>query len=257
MIFWGSAVDPDKTRLFEVEDAEDVLPPTTTPMSPILPSASITTQHPKPTVKPPPDDHDEEGEKSGSNSDTEIPPALGWFDEMSRLVSNGRWVFGAISLVILFGIGVGVFFCLRRRKTAQSNYGPLANDDMSMAGLGNRGGGGRTRELYDAFGEVSDDEEDADETTKLRGAYPPGQSTEGLGFHSGFLDDEDPGTAGGVTPRREHYRDDDFEDDNDASDSGNEKSKGEARLVNTATAHSSSARTSGEGSWEHASTTTP
>lgn len=257
MIFWGSAVDSDKTRLFEVEDVEDVLPPTTVPMRPVPPSASITTQYPKPTAELPPDDAAMEGENSGPNSDTEIPAAPGWFDEMSRLVSNSKWVFGAISLVILFGIGVGVFFCLRRRRIEQRNYGPLANDDMSMAGLGNRGGSGRTRELYDAFGEVSDDEEDADETTKLRGTYPPGQSTEGLGFHSGFLDDEDPATAGGETPRHEHYRDDISEDGNDASDSGKERSGEEVRLINTGGVNTSSARTSGEGSWEHASATIP
>ncbi|XP_006458038.1 hypothetical protein AGABI2DRAFT_199236 [Agaricus bisporus var. bisporus H97] len=266
MIFWGSAINTDKTRLFEVEDVEDVLPPTKAPMRPILPSASMTTQYTKPTSHLPPVDGDMKDENSQPSSPsaspdataTDVPTAPGWFDEMSRLLSNSKWFFGALSLVILFGVGVGVFFCLRRRKRReQSSYGRLANDDVSMAGLGNRGGNGRTRELYDAFGEVSEDEEDADETTKLRGTYPPGRSTDGLGFHSGFLDDEEPSTAGGVTPRREHYKDDSSEDGDDTSDSGKEKSKEEIELINTAGPNSPNTRTSGDGSWEHASSATP
>lgn len=63
----------------------------------------------------------------------------------------------------------------------------------------------RAKELYDAFGEVSDDDEDADEQTMLH----PGRSFDehqemGLGFHSDFLNDDDPISAE-QTPS---YRDD-------------------------------------------------
>lgn len=276
-MFWGSAIDPEKTREYEVPNVEDVLPPTEAPMRPILPSASITKQHPKPTSLLPPDHGTKEGENSKpafSGNPTAGPSATatginatpdeGWFADMSNLVSNQKWFFGAIALVILFAIGAGVFFCIRRRKQHEKGgYGPLGNEEMSMSGLGTRGTTGRTRELYDAFGEVSDDDDEyADENTGLTRPQVPGRSTEGLGFHSGFLDDEDPATTGGVTPRQGHYRDDSSEEggdgDNESHHGGDErKDKEEVRLISPTGDHSLSTSTSGEGSWEHASTSTP
>lgn len=92
----------------------------------------------------------------------------------------------------------------------------------------------RTKELYDAFGEVSDD--DADEETGLRGAI---DRTEGLGFHSGFLDD-DPSTAGGMTPAAARYKDE---------PGSPHEAAGPSRE------HAPSPEGSGDGSWEHASET--
>ncbi|KXN86921.1 Kexin [Leucoagaricus sp. SymC.cos] len=271
MMLWGSAIDPDKTREYEVPHLEiDVLPPTEAPMRPIIPSASATKQHPKPTSHLPEDHGTKEGENSkpafdGRTSATASPsasstginptPDEGWFADMSNLISNQKWFFGATALVILFGIGAGVFFYLRRRKQrrAATGYGRLGPEEMSMSGLGGShgvsgGGSGRTRELYDAFGEVSDDDDEyADENTGLTRPQPPGRSMEGLGFHSGFLDDEDHATTAGLTLRQEQYR-----DESDGTQQG--KGGEEARLISPTGEHSSSTSTSGEGSWEHAST---
>ena len=113
-----------------------------------------------------------------------------------------------------------------------------ANDDVPMTGLAEGQGGGltsgrrrqsdngpprsgRTRELYDAFGEVSDDDdEDADEGTRLnpnnngsRGGGRGGRGDVGgneVGFHSGFLDDDEEGVSPGASRtdlRQGAYRD--------------------------------------------------
>ena len=89
-----------------------------------------------------------------------------------------------------------------------------ANEDVPMTGLAEQGGlmsgqrsrrggdggglrSGRTRELYDAFGEMSDDDDndgEADEATRLNPRGGGGSGAVGrneVGFHSGFLDDED------------------------------------------------------------------
>ncbi|KAF9454583.1 hypothetical protein P691DRAFT_656065 [Macrolepiota fuliginosa MF-IS2] len=275
MVFWGSAVDPDKTRNFEVQNIDDVLPPTDVPMSPINPSPSTPKQHPRPTSHLPPDHGTKEGENSkpvfsGKPTPTAAPSATatgiyatpdeGWFSDMSNLVSNQKWFFGALTFVALFGIGAAVFF-YRRRRQRDPGYGPVRDVEMSTTALPGHGPStGGTRELYDAFGEVSDDEDEyADENTGLRRPQAPGRSTEGIGFHSGFLDDEDPATTGGVTPRQEHYRDDssDGEDDDDDKSHGSEGGRKEdQRLISPSGVHSSSTSTSGEGSWEHASTST-
>jgi kexin len=85
-----------------------------------------------------------------------------------------------------------------------------------------------TRELYDAFGEVSDD--DDDETTALR--QPMARQ---VGFQPEFQDDEP--SATGATPA---YRDEpeDLE---------------EARRHSRDREQSASSSGSGDGSWDHAS----
>lgn len=124
---------------------------------------------------------------------------------MSNLVSNSKWFFVAITAVILFAVGAGIFFW-RRHARRRATYSSLADADLPMGSLSGGGArsGPRAKELYDAFGEVSDDDEDANEETMLH----PGRSFEdhqeaGLGFHSEFLDDDDPASAD-PTPR---YRD--------------------------------------------------
>lgn len=255
MILWGSSVDPSKATKWEVPLISDILPPVEAPPRPVISTPTATTkQLPKPTDHLP-DDH---GEASGENtkpafttavddvvqpsptattSTTTEPakitgsPDLGWFSDMSSLVTGQKWFFVALGAVSIFGIAAGVFFW--RRRAAATKYTALSEEGVSMTAIGTAASGPRTtRELYDAFGEVSDDEDD--ETTALR---PPNSRT--LGFHSGFLDDDDPSTAAGLTPK---YRDEPQGGDHDESHSA-------AQVSGTP----SSPAESGDGSWEHAS----
>jgi hypothetical protein len=83
----------------------------------------------------------------------------GWFSDMSTLVSNQRWVFGAASLVFIFGLTAGIFLCrravARRRRAGQ--YNALPGEDLALGtlprggGISGRGRGPRTKELYDAL----------------------------------------------------------------------------------------------------------
>jgi kexin len=160
----------------------------------------------------------------------------GWFSDMSSLVSNQKWVFGAAGIVILFGILAGIFLCRRasQRRRAAARYSALPDDDVALGTMPHSGRRTpRTKELYDAFGEHEDD--DADETTGLRGASPGGAAP-GLGFHEGFLDDEDPNTP--RTAPTPAYRDE---------PEAEERPRGSGASPNESE--------SGDGSWEHASPT--
>lgn len=247
MIFWGSTIDAAKAKLYVVPTDDSPLPPIpsedATPTEPPI----GTKQHPKPTVHPPDPSATETNSDKPVLDETKPTPTMtptpdeGWFPGMSKLVSNQKWFFIAISAVILFGISAGVFFWRRRAaRRRRANYATLANDEVAMSSVSRDGrrspGGARAKELYDAFGEVSDDE-DADEETGLRPRGPEDGTPGGrLGFHSGFLDDEDLASAG-PTPI--------YKDEPDVADhaTGEESS------------HSQASGESGDGSWEHTSQT--
>jgi len=255
MILWGSAVDSEKVTKFELTPTHNVFPPTESAMSPIQPSTTKT--HPRPTAHLPGDHGSAEGENSNPAFSTSIAtptttpsisaPDEGWFSDMSKLISSQKWFFGAISVVFLFGIGAGIFFW-RRHAARRAAYTSLsATEEVTMTALG----GSRprdaartatTRQLYDAFGEVSD-EEDADENTALRAGHGRGRSPSvGIGFHSGFLDDDDPTTAPGLPPTS-GYRD----------EPGNAGGSQEATGEIEARASGAASPVGSGGSWEHAS----
>lgn len=251
MSIWGSVADPSKpVRAYDVPLVEGVLPPVSTeddtPTSTIpVPPTSTSKTLTKPTAHLPGDHGDAEGEKdkpafpgatpvddsetTPSSSQTAVPTVdEGWFSDLSSLLSNQVWVFVALGAVALFAISAGLFFW-RRAARRRANYSTLPADDLAMSSLlpgstQRTQRGPRTKELYDAFGEVSDDDE-VDEMTGLR------HSPEGDGFHSAFLDDDDPTTGG--TP---HYKD--------------EPDRPEARDRPSSRASGSG---SADGSWEHAS----
>ncbi len=225
MIFWGVASDASKAALFELPPEDTIFPPHEDP-EPVIPTPSTTKSYAKPTV-PPETTIDGTATPTAPPTSTSTSPANatstptmdeGWFSGMGNLVSNPKWFFGAIGAVAVFGLGAGIFFWRRRRaaRTRSSDYSSLpGGDDVQMSAVG---GGGGSKELYDAFGELSDDE-DADEETHLRGGH---SVSEGIGFHSGFLDDDEPGSAGGSGQR---YRDE--------------------------PAPESPGQSSGDGSWQH------
>ncbi|GBE81896.1 Protease KEX1 [Sparassis crispa] len=257
MSLWGSVVDPSKgIKVYEVPLIDSLLPPLQddAPTSTIPVPTPTSKTHSKPTDHLPGDHGQSEGEASkpafpGSQQTSSKPaddiamptvsatatatptPDEGWFADLSNLVTNQIWFFIALGAVAIFGLGVGVYFW-RRAVRRRANYTSLpVSDDVAMdsiPGVNRSRGSQRTKELYDAFGEVSDDEEE--EQPNIRAHEPsPGN------FHTGFLDDEDPSTAGGITPAR-------YKDEPDPHEAEKERPQSPA-----------SASGSGDGSWEHAS----
>lgn len=259
MMLWGSVIDPTKAALYELPAPDLTFPPPAPSSLPVAPTATTTRQHAKPTVDP------EHATAHGENTQPAFPmksttsmttgiatststassaastPAgdVAWFTDMSNLIASQKWFFGAVAAVVLFVIGAGVFFWRRRiinRGRSEYTTLPQAGDDSQMTGLmTNRSTRSTTtrrapttKALYDALGELSDD--DADEDSRLR---PESHRMERLGFHSGFLDDDDPPSAGG--PKSAKYHDE----------------PGPAAPPSRV---SSPSEGSGDGSWEHAST---
>lgn len=270
--FWGAAIDGSKATKLDLTVTDSSLPPmhpddaaTHPVISSSTKAAATATKAPsKPTDHLPTDHGHATGEaehpaftttnKGGlaeptaSPSSTAVsnPEELGWFSDLSDLVGDQRWVFAAGGAVLLFAIGTIVFFCRRRAaRRRRAQYAAIAGGEDMALGVVERGAGGgpRTKELYDAFGELSDDD-DADEETGLRSGRP-GESPGGLGFHSGFLDDDE-------APSATSYRDEPTEEQRShelqvrGGPSARERSESQS---------SGSGSGSGSGDWEHASQT--
>lgn len=218
------------------------------PLPPVSPTATQggTKTYPKPTSHLPGDHGAAPGEATkpafGQPDDAEaLAPSIsttpdeGYFKGMSHLLSNSRWLVGALGIVVLFSIGCGLFFWIRRVRWSRRPYIPVGEgEDVPMMDHSSRAGrwsrnGGRTKELYDAFGE--DYDEDADAETGLRIPVDSG----GVGFHSGFLEDEDTHSVTASAP----YKD--------------EPGRDEHANFHEHTGRSGSPGSGDDGSWEHAS----
>ncbi|KAF8261078.1 peptidase S8/S53 domain-containing protein [Lactarius quietus] len=263
---FGSTIDASIAQEYEISLFDKLLPSLPSPNEPAggddHPSTT-TKAHPKPTEHLPGNHGEAEGEadkpafdNGDSSEDTAEPSAVpsgtmvptadeGWFADMSSLVSNQKWVFGAVGIVLIFGLAAGIFLCRRAaRRRRAGNYSALPGEDLALGTLRRRGSRGPpTKELYDAFGEQGDeddDDDDADENTGLRAGSPSKTGVE-VGFHEGFLDDEEPNTPA-TAPTPPAYRD----------EPEPEKREPPPRVG----AASPSESGSGDGSsWEHASET--
>ncbi|KAH7889610.1 peptidase S8/S53 domain-containing protein [Phlebopus sp. FC_14] len=198
LMFWGSASDPSKAKTYVLPTSEHLLPSPEEEESVESPTPSSTKSHPKPTSGLP-DDHDTaegEADRPAFHGPSTTPsmtptPDEGWFSDMSNLVSNSKWFFGALGAAMCFGIGAGIFLW-RRRLRRRVAYSSLAVDEVAMSRVpGSTHSGPRAKELYDAFGELSDNE-DADGEMGLHSTHQPLDQSVGVGFHSRFLDDDDP-----------------------------------------------------------------
>jgi len=223
MSLWGSVVDPALAKEYIVPQIEHTLPPDHEAENPD--TSSTTKVHPKPTDHLP-GDHDQasgEATKPAFSQPTRTPESVtststsststatgtmvptvdeGLNSQLSNLFGEQGWLFGAGAIVLLFGVGVGIFFW-RRAARKRQNYTSLPGDEVAMSSI-RHGPAGRTRELYDAFGEVSDDEDDVDERTGLNSSHDP---RGGLGFQPGFLDDDDLQSAATPYSGAAPYRD--------------------------------------------------
>lgn len=150
-----------------------------------------------------------------------VTPDEGYFHHFTDLLNSSTWLIVAIALAALFVLAGGLFFW-RRRVQRMAEYSAVNIEDGGMAmgavdgssrrllGGGNKGrggSGGRSKELYDAFGEPSDDEEDEEDDPRKQG-----DSSEhvGLRYHDDFLEDDQLDSAA-HSPRigGARYRDDD------------------------------------------------
>lgn len=202
MTLFGSSIDASAAVPYTL-DLNTASPGRPRPSQSPTGTQGGTKSYPKPTAHLPGDHGAAAGEADkpafGQEDSAAAPsmsttPDEGYFQGMSHLLSNSTWLIGAFGAVILFCAGTGLYFWRRQVRRRRAQYTSIApGEDVPMVvqgghtASGRRRDGGRTKELYDAFGEVSDD--DADEELGLR-RPPDSFGPTSLGLHAGFLEDE-------------------------------------------------------------------
>lgn len=207
MKFWGVCIDPSKAQKYELPLVENILPPSNDPSRPIITGPTVTKTHSKPTAYLPEITYED-------NDDS-------FLSDISDTVIVHKKFFGGVGLIALIALVAGIYL-VRRRTRQLKNYATLASDEHPMVALAG----------------VSEPD---DLGVSPGGRHPQDRASVGLGFHSGFLDDDDLSTA--ATAPAPKYRDEPDVVDTSAPGASHADSPG--RVV-------SSPRVSGDGSWEHA-----
>lgn len=194
---WGEAIDGSNQELHPLPDEhdndhtiEDVIAATTsvssapTKTEPVTPPTEATNRPvnqkptqttPSPTSLPAPAETSTvesapETAPSHSSTGTFLPSFFPTFGASKR---TQVWIYASIGLIIVFCIGLGVYFQLQRRKRIRNNprddyeFEMIEDDDELHA---SNGQSGRTQrrggELYNAFAGESDEELFSDEDEK-------------------------------------------------------------------------------------------
>jgi len=191
---WGSAIDPSKVTKFVEPVVDNALPAVEDPDSPSPTEdhdSSATTHLTKPTDCLPVGHGQDPGDKTKTAFSGPQEDACA--SDLSKFVHSYKLLLAGVGAVAFLGVGMLYYLWKRRVERPRDHvaYTPLTTDEIQM----------------DTVGRRRDDEpvndRDAPRTTNVQ--PPTGRA---LGFHSGFLDDDEP--SAGLTPK---YRDEPDDDD--------------------------------------------
>lgn len=226
MTLWGESIDPAKAVPYPMPTEEDEYPPDEPEDStaPIVATTSISVG-PTTTLPAVPSDHIDRPTKqdqpkttvtapdsanTASNTASSTSTASATSTSASSFLPSifplfpgvsprtQIWIYGAIAVILIFCIALGVFFCIWRKRRARATRADyefeLVNDeDADGAGEPLSGEGARRKkrggELYDAFAGESDEEifsdaedheykDEPEEKTRRRGESPGGELSE-------------------------------------------------------------------------------
>lgn len=184
---WGESIDPEKATKLPMpqeSDGKDHGKVGTTTVTPVTkptaaPTKSSGAADPKPTDVSPqesgtPGGTTDEGTPTDSAQASGTPSNwVSWLPTFGVSSQAQVWIYGAIGLIVVFCVGLGIYLYIARRKRLRNDSGaeyefePLAEDVDGYNG-GEKGvyaAGGQSRrtrggELYDAFAGGSEDEDE-------------------------------------------------------------------------------------------------
>lgn len=215
LTLWGECIDPAKQSLLPMptdqdDDDHDIIPA-------IVGTTSLTSIPSQTGLPSQPSDHIDRPVNakptsviSTTLSSTEVPSATAETSSITSATSTATsipkphssldtflpsyfptfgvskrtqiWIYGAISVIILFCVALGIFFCVQRRRRSRTNRADyefeMLDDHDANAPANGAPGGKRVKrragELYDAFAGESDEEifSDAEAETEYKDEEP-------------------------------------------------------------------------------------
>lgn len=201
MALWGSAIDPSKVTKFVEPIVDNALPAVGDPDSPSPiddTDPSSITHLPKPADCLPAGHGQDPGDKTKTAFSGPQDDACA--SDLSRFIHSHTLLLTGFGAVAFVGIGMLYYFWKRQETERERHvaYTPLTTEEIQMDTVGRGRDDGPANE---AAHEI---------LPRATNVQPP--TGRALGFHSGFLDDDEP--SAGLTPK---YRDepDDEEDHSD------------------------------------------
>lgn len=293
MSLWGASIDPTKAVPWDfpensIEYHETLVAAPETTIIKLPPSYTSSAKLKKPTDHLPDDHGSAEGENHidftnhGTNAPVTVQPEADT-GYISGLKKNSTWVVIAGGLVVIFAGSLAAFFVMRKRKMRGSGSGGAGgrgdggyeslpgDEEVAMGSLDDaaRRAGGRgekarrTKELYDAFAEGSDEEDDPiEDGDKVEGRGLLGRGRGGGGGGGGtdepYRDDVDDDEDGDQRFAL-HDGEADEEDEGDNSGAGIEEKSKTAAIVDIEDdeeterqSGGSGSGSGGDGSWQDA-----
>lgn len=193
---WGESIDADKATLLPMPSENDdndhdvyqtttVAASTTTVAggsSPTKVQANPSDHPERPTKNPAKPSSTEASSPSGTNEAQEATSSassnwVSWLPSFGASKKAQIWIYGAIGLIAAFCCGLGIYLWIARRRrlnNSRDNYEFELIDEEEAEGLNAGEKAARQRrkrggELYDAFAEGSDDDE------QFEGGYRDGR----------------------------------------------------------------------------------
>ena len=199
MALWGSTIDPSKAKL-HWQPVVDYALPETDVFRPVLNDPEVTgTIHAKPTDHLP-SDHGLAMSPHPTAKPVNDSAGDAWYSHMATLVSAQKWFFAGLGFASVFLVAALVYFWRRRMANKRlAAYTSLAANDIHMEPVNESHGPAGSGRRYDELEEEGSREEQA---ARSEVVVVPSAPPVGLGFHSGFLDDDEPSAA--LSPK---YRD--------------------------------------------------
>ena len=187
---WGECINPDKQDLLPMpsetdDDDHDVISASPTFVS-VHPGETATT-----ALQANPSDHQDRPINSKPSATGESPTNIANITELPDVPDEPEdtsqnehflphyfptfgvskrtqiWIYGAFGIIVLFCVGLGLYFFIvrrKRRKNQRDNYEfEVLDEDANLTGAGRGSSGRKPRrragELYDAFAGESDEEQ--------------------------------------------------------------------------------------------------
>lgn len=182
--------DHDEIKTTSLSASTMSIPAVANPSS--KPPMSNPSDHPerptKPSAKPVSSSTQHEaGSSTGTAQEPAESPSSSWIDWLPSFGATKKaqiWIYGAIGFIAAFGIGLGVYLWIARRRRLRNDprntyeFEMLDEEEGEGLNKGEKGATGankarRTRggELYDAFAGGSDEEDDDDDDDDEFDAY--------------------------------------------------------------------------------------